>query len=554
MKRFFPRCPAGALGALAAAIVVCLGAAFQGVAAAHSGAGGPHRGGTLTIAAGTDPPNLNVNVTSALSVTPIQRLYGNMLFQENGKGETVPSLATSYRESSNGDTYTIYLRHGVKWSDGMPFTSKDVVFTFEKFLPVAPALPSALVTDVTSVKAVGVYEVLIHLKHPYAAFLPGLQGNTFYMEPEHVYGDRTVVKDARANDQPIGTGPYIVQQWIRDQRVILVRNPHYWAATKDHPVPYFSRVVVDFITNPQTIVDDLMSGSIDYVPTASVPPTSIRSIERSSCCRAVAIHTTPAFMIMFTNTARPPFNNLTVRRAVYMAITRRLIVKDALSGFGSLPRAPIPPYFAKLYTPSINLMKQYPFDPSKAAQMLDRAGFTVKNGERFGKPVTLVYSGVSTGTFAIETAAIVKAELAKITIKVNLTSEDATAWATQTYVKRNFTLSFVSYTSANDPALGIQRAFACQPVTPTVEYTNPTGYCSKKLTSLFVRADGATSFAGRKQAYSKAQKIIDDTLPAYELAWRKTYVGVSKRVQNWKVSLLSWGGAFNSTWSESWFK
>ena len=549
-SRFF-RVSFGASVLASFTLVACVSSTPGSVAGASPSTGKPHHGGTLTIAIGTEPPTLNHEASDDTSITPVQRLIENMLVVENAKSEIVPSLATSWSESKNGLTYTIKLRQGVKWSDGVPFTSKDVVYTLEKAPPGSPSISPTFPKVVKSVKAIGKYVVVITLKHPYAPLLT-LLAETFFVMPEHIYGNQTVIKDTQANTHPIGTGPFILKQWIPTQKIVLVRNPHYWGATKKG-LPWFNRVVVDIITNPQTIVDNLLNGTIDYVPTTFLPLTSITQIRKSSCCRVVAIHGTPVFGIMFTNTARPPFNNLTVRRAVYMAITRKLVLQDALAGYGTLPLAPIPPSYGQLYTPKINLMNQYPYDPAKAAKILDSAGYPVKNGERFGKAITLLYTSI-TGPVSTETAAIFKSELAKLTIKVNLVNQDLTSWAAQTYLKKNFTLSFIGYTTSNDPALGgIQKAFACLPPTPTVEYLNPTGFCNKRVTSLFQAAVTASTVAGRQRDYAKAQKVIDSQLPAYEMGWRETFVAISKRIQNWRVSLLSWGGNFNTTWSQAWF-
>lgn len=532
--------------------LVVVGSSATIAAAAPAKGRVPHHGGTITIAVGTNPPTLNFNVSDRPSIEQIQRLYGNYLFNLNGRHELVPSLATSYTASKDGLTYTINLRHGVKWSDGVPFTSKDVVFTLEKFLPINSLVPAALAHDVTSVKSAGTYKVVVQLKEPFAPFMLGLTGSTLFMEPQHVYGSQTVAKDSAANDKPIGTGPFIVKQWIQNQKIILVRNPHYFEATKKKPVPYVSGVVVDIVTNPQTMVDGLLSGSIDYVPTSFLPAASIKSIQESACCRAVLTHGTPVYDLMYTNTTRAPFNNKTVRHAIYMALTRKLLIQDGLAGFGTLPLAPIPPSYAQLYTKNINLMKQYPYDPAEAAKMLDNAGFTANNGERFGKAIRLLYSP-TTGTFSTETVRAIKAELAKITVNVDLVPLDNTTWQTESYVKHDFTLSFAYFTSANDPAFGIARMFVCQP-TNNATYTNASGYCKAKVTALFHEAATATSTKARQRLYAQVQKIVDSDLPDYELGWHQTYAGVSKRVQNWKAALLSWGGNFNPTFSQAWLK
>lgn len=551
MKSLTQRSRMPAVGAVLATVALVAALAVAPGSAAAKAKAKIHSGGVFTIGIATNPASLNANINDNISIEPIQRMYANSLFVLSGKNELVPSLALSYKLSNNGLTYTMNLRHGVKWQDGKPFTSKDVVFTLTKFLSLNPLVPSSLPKDVTSVKAVGKYKVVITLKEPFAPFMVGLAASTVYIEPQHVYGNSTVVKNNQANDHPIGTGPYMVKQWVPDQKVVLVRNPHYWGATKSKPIPYFKEVIADIITNPQTMVDDLLNGTIDYISTSFLPFTSITSVKSSSCCRIVLVHGTPSYDIMYTNTQRPPFNNVTVRRAIYMAITRKALIQDSLGGHGTLPLAPIPLTYAQLYTPKINLLKQYPYDPAKAAALLDKAGFPAKNGERFGKAITLLYSS-GTGTFATETARIFKSQLAKITVNVNVVAEDLTSWATQTYVKKNFTLSFIGLTSENDPSLGIARAFACQP-TPTAEFTNASGFCTKQVTTLFHQAVIAPTTPARQRAFAKVQKIIDSKLPSYELGWRSAYVAVSKKVKNWRVSLLSWGGSFNTTWSVAHF-
>jgi peptide/nickel transport system substrate-binding protein len=262
------------------------------------------------------------------------------------------------------------------------------------------------------------------------------------------------------------------------------------------------------------------------------------------------VHDTPSFNIIFTNMVKAPFNNLTVRRALYMAINRNVIMADALSGYATPPLSPIPSTYAQLWDPSLNLMTQYPYNPAKAAQMLNQAGYPVKNGERFGRSLTLLYaSAVTQG--AAQTAAIVKAELAQINVNVNLVNEDLNTWAQRTYVQRNFDMSFIGYTSANDPAGGgITLSFECQP-NRNVLYTNPSGYCNQTVDTLLSQAGEAPTTAERQHLYAEAQTIIDNDLPAYEVGWRTAYIGLSQRVQNYKAQ-LSGGGSFAADWTEAW--
>jgi peptide/nickel transport system substrate-binding protein len=548
----FPRHHRALIAAASLSVLLTACSTNSGGAPSQSAPGGantPHMGGTLTIAVATDPVTINMDVTDNPDTANIHKLYGNGLLTENGQEEIEPSLASSWQVSSNGLDYTFNLRHDVKWQDGVPFTSADVVFSLEKFLPISP-FGSFVSPKVSKVSAEGPYTVVVELKARYDPFVGAMVDTNFMIEPEHVYVNHNVLTDSQANDHPIGTGPFIFKSWIRGQKITLVRNPHYWGATKNNPIPWISKIVVDEIPSPATTVDALLNGSIDYVPDSELPTTAIKQLMNSSCCRAALVHDTPSFNIIFTNMARAPFNNVIVRRALYMAMNRNTIMQDALSGYATPPLAPIPPTYAQLWDPSLNLMTQYPYNPAKAAQMLDQAGYPVKNGERFGRTLTLLYSsGVTQG--AAQTAAIVKAELAQININVQLIDEDLNTWAHRTYVQRNFDLSFIGYTSANDPASGaITLAFACQP-NRNVLYTNPSGYCNKTVDSLFQQAAQAGTAAERQQLYAQAFTIVDNELPAYEVGWRTAYVGISRRIQNWQAQ-LSGGGSFAANWAIAW--
>jgi peptide/nickel transport system substrate-binding protein len=536
-----------------AALSVLLAACSANKAPSQSnsaGASTPRHGGTLTIAIATDPVTLNYDVTDNPDAANIQKLYDNGLLSENGQEEIQPSLASSWSVSPDGLTYTFNLRHDVKWQDGVPFTSADVVFTMQKFLPIAPGPGEGIVKNIASVAAGGPYTVVVKLKNRYDAFLSGMVDTNFMMEPKHIYGNKNVLTDNQANDNPIGTGPFIFKKWIRGQKVIFVRNPHYWGATPSNPIPWISQVVVDEIPSPATTVDGLLNGSIDYVPDSELPTTAINQLMHSTCCRAVLVHDTPSFNIVFMNLSRAPFNNITVRHALYMAINRNVIYQDALSGFATPSLAPIPSTYAQLWDPKLNLATQYPYDPAKAAQMLNQAGYPVKNGERFGRSLTLLYSaGVTQG--AAQTAAIIKAEFAQININVTLINEDLNTWAQRTYVQRNFDMSFIGYTSANDPAEGgITLSFACQP-NRQVLYSNPSFYCNKTVDTLFTEAAQAPTTAERQQLYAQAQTIIDNDLPAFLVGWRTAYVGISQRIQNYKAQ-LSGGGSFATDWAIAW--
>jgi peptide/nickel transport system substrate-binding protein len=140
----------------------------------------------------------------------------------------LPSLASSWSISPDGLTYTFVLQKNVKWHDGKPFTSADVVFSADKFLrEVHPRTRALMNQRVESVKADGDDKVVFKLKQPFSAFILAFEVSTMPMIPKHLY-DGTDYRTNPANNTPIGTGPFKLKEWKRGSYIHLVKNPDYF--------------------------------------------------------------------------------------------------------------------------------------------------------------------------------------------------------------------------------------------------------------------------------------------------------------------------------------
>ena len=537
------RTPRKGLGALAVCTAAVLAACSSTPAPAGGGGTGTTSskvGGTFTIGIATNPANLVEDFTDNQDNGTLDAMLFDSLVYLNSAEVPEPDLATSWQVSDGGDTYTFQLRHGVKWSDGKPFSSADVVYSIKNILKFNPYEPAALLPDVQDVTASGPYTVTVHLKNPFAPFVIAM-GQSFAILPAHVYAGSNPATNP-ANSKPVGTGPYIFQSWQQNKEIVLTRNPHYWRSG-----PYFSKVILAIIPNQQTEIDGMLTGQLDFLPDSELPTTNVKQLNTSSCCRSVLVHDTPSIALLFTNTARPPFNNLKVRQAVYMAMNRNYMVQAAYSGYATPAIGPIPQTYGQLYDKSVNFLTKYPYNPTQAASLLNAAGYPVKGGTRFS--ITFAYSDAIAGASAV--GAIVKAELAKVNINVNLVDEDLNTWAARTYTARNFDLSYITYTSQNDPAIGIARTYFCQ-TDRSILYTNPTGLCNAELDADLTAAASATTPAVRQADYAKVTTLLENLLPVYPLAFREAYVAVSKKVMNWQQALQG-GGSFAVAWNNAWF-
>lgn len=184
------------------------------------------------------------------------------------QGQWEPDLATHWKSNGNGTVWQFWLRKGVKWSDGTPFTAQDVLYTY-KFVS-NPKINTSYVTgfnDIATLTAPNPYEVVYHLKKPLAMFLADVGGASIL--PEHIYGKLTPteINDGKypTAQTPVGTGPYVLQSWVQNSTLTFVANPNYWG-----PKPKIPKIVFEVITNPNTAALDLEAGTVDLVN--SLPP------------------------------------------------------------------------------------------------------------------------------------------------------------------------------------------------------------------------------------------------------------------------------------------
>jgi peptide/nickel transport system substrate-binding protein len=252
-------------------------------------------------------------------------IYEPMIVYNRATSSYTPWLATRYEWSENNTRLRFALRPGVAWSDGMPFTAKDVVFTFD-LLRRFPALDRVkmwgYLSDVTAANDTSVDFVF---KRPYT---PGLLSiGQLPIVPEHRW--KAVANPATFDDpSPVGTGPFTEVLRFEPMLYELGRNPHYWQPGK----PLVSSLRVAMYHSNQEIVPALQKGELDW---ASV---FIPNIEKAYVAADPAHHTYwyPDFgntTLLYLNTRKKPFDDKNVRKAISMAIDRARISSEALSGY-----------------------------------------------------------------------------------------------------------------------------------------------------------------------------------------------------------------------------
>ncbi len=225
----------------------------------------PSTGGTLTVGSTQEIPSMDpARATIGGANTGVDRMflvYGTLMQFDSRSGQVIPSLAQSLT-SSDGQTWTLKLRQGVKFSDGTPLDADAVIFNFGRLKDPANTFSGiAAVSQISKMTAIDPQTVEFKLIQPNGSF------STVFTDIVGSPASPTAIKADPRNwaQRPVGAGPYVLKEWVRDDHMTFTRNPTYW----DKPRPYIDTIVERIIPNRTTITESLRSGSIDVVHIAT---------------------------------------------------------------------------------------------------------------------------------------------------------------------------------------------------------------------------------------------------------------------------------------------
>jgi peptide/nickel transport system substrate-binding protein len=495
---------------IAAALFTC------SIAAAHAD-DAPRRGGSVVLTLdATGVAMLNTQLTSMSSALFMADLWADGLIAHDRVGARIPRLATRWEISDDGKTYTFHLRKGVKWSDGQPFSSADVVFTLNNFAKLNTYL-SKLAPMITRVEAPDDATVVVGLSGPVTAALELFDKENFPIMPKHVY-EGTDIASNPANRKPIGLGPFMAESWEQGRALTFVRNPNYW----DQPKPYLDKVLVALIPNPQQQLNALIRGEVDWVQLDFSQIERAEEAAKTGKVKVVKIEVNaPERSSLDFNMRHAPFSDAKVRQALFFATDRKRISADAYRGLAFPAFSAIPVQFKDLYDPSVNYNTMYPFDPKKAATLLDEAGYPLHDGKRFSAELTYI-----AGSPYDSIGKSLAAQWGEIGVDVKLTGLDAQIWIDKVYRKNDFDISLISLTGRSDPTLGVDRSFICN--NAHVPFTNPSGYCNAELDRIAAAAAAAPQDQ-RKALYKQYEEIVARDLNEITLTNAPTYNAVSAK-------------------------
>jgi len=329
-----------------------------------------------------------------------------------------PLLAESYNVSPDGLEISFRIRSDARFSDGHPVTADDIIFTYQTI--VNPGVDAASLAnyfkDVDKVVKISEREVKFLMKRIYFKSLE-LAGGMEIL-PEHIYKFSNPEEFNKRISGPVGSGPYIFEKWDVGKEIVLRRNENYWGHK-----PKIRKLVYRIITNDTAAVQSLRAGQIDFMrPLPDQYAELAKNEEFTKQIRCLSYwHPAVGFFWIGWNQDRPFFKDRRVRLAMTYLIDREMICKHLLRN----PEAKVPTGTFYIYgrqgDPNI---QPWPYDPQKAKQLLDEAGWIDHDGDgirdKDGVPFKFSYMIGSGVTLHEQIAKLVKDEAAKVGIEVNL--------------------------------------------------------------------------------------------------------------------------------------
>ena len=339
----------------------------------------PVSGGTLIYATDREPTCLDPHVAGDMPQVFIGQQYLDSLVSMDDQGQIGPWLAKRWEVSADGLTYTFHLRDDVHFTDGTPFNAAAVKANLDHMAnpKTQSSTAGGYIRQYRSTDVLDDHTAVVHLATPYAAFLEVLAQGFLGIE-----SPTALIRSRDENcESPVGSGPFKIVRWDRQSQVELVRNPDYnWAPpTARHQGPaWLERIVWKFIQEPSVRFASLQAGEVDVIET--LPPESHEAARRNPDL-TVLVALRPGNPTNGTlNITRAPFNDLKVREA----FVRSSDVEGALKSvyFSEFPRAGGPLSSAtRFYSPDFEHAQDY--DPARAAQLLDEAGWTGRDSEGY---------------------------------------------------------------------------------------------------------------------------------------------------------------------------
>ncbi len=468
-------------------------------------------GGTMVFLVQPEPPTMAGYVSTSGPIGLLAPKIYEGLFDYDNDGKMIPVLAESYEMSSDGKTVTFKLRKGVKWHDGEPFTSEDVQFTIMDVLKkVHPRGPNSF-KEVSSIDTPDDHTAIFNLDNPAPYMMRAFAGYESPIVPKHHLEGKDL-KSAPLGNSPIGTGPFVFNEWKKGQYIRLDKNENYWGDNG----PYLDRIVGRFVPDASTRTAAMENGEVLYAAYNAVPNIdAVRLKERNDIDVTTDGYSmiNPMALLEF-NTKEGPFTDAAVRRAISTAIDRRFMIDTIFFGYGKPATSALSSNFKA--TGLHAEMPNYPAngDAAAANKILDDAGYA-KDSD--GVRIKGVLDLIPYGEDWRRGGEYLKQALGDIGIQVELRYEDVPTWLKRIYHNYDFQMNLNYFYQLADPVLGVHRHYGTNMIRKGTHFVNSSRYSNPKLDDLLRQGMTQPDPTKRAAVYKDIQSILAEDMPVVNL-------------------------------------
>lgn len=534
-----PRADGRAFGRtlLAAAAVLAVAAGCLAPAAARAQV--PRHGGTLVVAADTEPRNLNPAMIASNGVFYVASKVVEPLAEMDYGSGLRPLLATSWEGAADGLSFTLRLREGVLWHDGAPFTSADVAFSAMDVWKPLQNLGRVVLANLEAVETPDAHTAILRFSQPTPAQLienamPALTS----VLPRHLY-EGTDIAANPANLRPVGTGPFRFAEHRPGEFYRLTRNADYW----DGDRPYLDEIVYRVLPDAGAKSAALEAGELDLTAFSAVPLVDLARLEASD---GLAVVTGGYEGITYAITLEFNHRNAIladprVRQAIAHAIDSGFVTDVIFLGYARPATGLVPQSATTFYTADV---PTYPYDPARAAALLDEAGYGAgADGTRFRlrlRPAPWFNETRATGDY-------VKQALEEVGIAVDIVGADPAGHVNAVYAEHDFDIAIGSPVWRNDPAISTTVLYQGG-LPPGVPFTNQYGYDSAAMNALIAAGLTELDEERRVAIYRDMQRLAAAELPVLPIV-EFTFVTVARDAVQNVGNNPRWA---TSGWSDTW--
>ena len=457
-------------------------------------------------------------VTSGTTIDATShQIYSRLVNYDSEQGDIVPGLATEWHISDDGLNYTFVLRNDVlfhqtsRFKPQRTFNADDVLFSFNRIIDSQHPYHFVSRTGypffqsigfdklIGSIEKIDSHHVVFHLNRKDASFLSNL-ATDFAVILSAEYGDMLLKngEPEQIDFQPIGTGPFQLNQYVKNEYIRYNRHPYYWGAAAD-----IEHLVFDITPKSTARITKLITGdcSVSALPKAG----ELAVIDQH---KHIKVDIKPGLNVAFwaLNTQKPPLNDIKVRRALAHAIDKQNILDVVYNGIAVEAKGILPPA-SWAYSDNINANN---YDPAKAKALLNEAGIDKLSIDIWAMPVARVYN-----PNALKTAELIQADLAKIGVKINIVSYDWSVF-TQKLIRDDYDSVLIGWNADNsDPDNFFTPLLSCAAL---ASHNNRSKWCQKDFDHLLTSAQNTTEREARKAIYQAAEAILSDQVPLIPIA------------------------------------